>query len=136
MRIIGSIHVVVDNNEVLSCLLNESVESKPIKQDAEPPKLNTTEAANPVASLNKRKRFVPRAHLDPEPTAPAITTITATENIEKNPTGTTTNLEQAEDSMLYDNMQESSLCEEFQDTPFKQETKSNYIPPKKIFGYL
>lgn len=74
MRLVGSIHVVVDNNEVLSVLLNETIADKTLDAHQSSVKHqinNETDSRSSSSSqitgqavvrLNKRKRFVPRAH--------------------------------------------------------------------------
>lgn len=165
MRIIGSIHVVVDNNEVLSCLLNENediksgetptaaaiVQQSPAvgnnantptpssgkkikkqsakkqqqqKQQLPEPAVesdassehasvaataNTSSATGSTTSVNKRKRFVPRAHLEAKTESVAVDTITATENNEKVENKTP----EDDESMMYENFQEESMSEEY-----------------------
>lgn len=165
MRIIGSIHVVVDNNEVLSCLLNENEDIKPSettpaaaivqqspavvknantpqsssgkkikKQSAKKQQLqqiqkpepavesessseqlpvvastNIASATSSTTSVNKRKRFVPRAHLEAKAEPIAVDTITATENNEKVESKTP----EDDESMLYENFQEESMSDEY-----------------------
>lgn len=94
LKIVGSIHVVIDNNEVLSCLLNENLSSpmatssdqlatrksasatdnsnseEEQKQCSDSNSVSSSSSSTTVNKLNKRKRFVPRAH--PNEQTPAI----------------------------------------------------------------